>query len=329
MSLPEIFNNRLSVPLIAAPMFLASGPELVIECCKAGVVGTFPALNPRTTKQLDEWLTEIDQELEKFEQETGQKPAPYGVNLIVHKSNPRLLDDLAIMEKHQVKLIVTSLSCNAEVIDRIHAYGGFIFHDVVNVRFAKKAASMNVDGLIAVCGGAGGHAGHWNPLALINGIRQFFDKTVLLAGCVSSGSDIAAAQMMGADMAYAGTRFLATKECCVVDDYKDMIVSSSAADIVYTPAISGVPASFMRASVADGGYDPDDLTPAAEIDFGAEMVGDDEPQKKKAWKDIWSAGQGVEGIAEVLCTGELIARMKKEYQQAHQTQAEKAKAFLP
>ena len=328
MSLPEIFKDRLSIPLIQAPMFLASGPELLIECCKAGVVGTFPALNPRTTEQLDQWLTEVDEALAKFEQETGQKPAPYGVNLVVHKSNPRLLDDLAVIEKHKVQLIITSLSCNAEVIDRIHAYGGVIFHDVVNVRFAKKAASMNVDGLIAVCGGAGGHAGHWNPLALISGIRQFFDKTVLLAGCVSSGSDIAAAQMMGADMAYAGTRFLATKECRVVDDYKDMIVRSSAADIVYTPAISGVPASFIRESVADAGYDPDDLTPAAEIDFGAEMIGDEPTEKKKAWKDIWSAGQGVEDINEVLATKDLVARLKDEYIAAHQAQADKSKAFL-
>ena len=328
MSLPEVLKDRLSLPLIAAPMFLASGPELVIECCKAGVVGTFPALNPRTTEQLDEWLNEIDKQLAQFEQETGQKPAPYGVNLIVHKSNPRLLDDLAVIEKHQVKLIITSLSCNAEVIDRIHAYGGIVFHDVVNVRFAKKAASMNVDGLIAVCGGAGGHAGHWNPLSLIGELREFFDKTILLAGCVSRGSDIAAAQMMGADLAYAGTRFLATKECRVVDDYKDMIVRSSAADIVYTPAISGVPASFMRESVIDAGYDPDDLTPAAEIDFGAEMVGEDKTDKKKAWKDIWSAGQGAGGIHDVPTTAELVSRLKAEYQQAHEAQAKKSQRYL-
>ncbi len=330
MSLPELFKNRLSIPVVAAPMFLASGPELVAACCKAGVVGTFPALNQRSTEGLDQWLTFIAESLAAYEKDSGLLAAPYGVNLVVHKTNPRLEEDLAMIVKHRVPLVITSLGAASEVVDQIHAYGGLVFHDVVNVRHAKKAAGVGVDGLIAVSAGAGGHAGDWNPFALVSEIRQFFDKTLLLSGCLSTGKDVAAAQMMGADLAYMGTRFNGTAESRVESDYKSMLTEASAGDIVYTPAISGVPASFIRQSIESAGLDPRNLTPAAHIDFGAELMGDEEDdssaqvsQEKKAWRDIWSAGQGIGSINDIPTTQALVERMIVEYQQAHQSQTEK------
>lgn len=326
MALPELFKDRLSIPVVAAPMFLASGPQLVIECCKAGVVGTFPALNQRSTEGLDQWLTEINAELERYEAETGKKPAPFGVNLIVHKSNPRLEADLAICVKHKVPLIITSLGAVTEVVDTIHGYGGLVFHDVINAKHAKKAASVGVDGLIAVAAGAGGHAGTWSPFALINEIRQFFDKTVLLSGCQSSGSDIAAAQMMGADLAYMGTRFIGTRECQVQEEYKQQLTESSAADIVYTPAISGVHASFIRQSIERAGLDLATLKKPDHVDFGAELDeanSGEKTDKAKPWKEVWSAGQGVGSINDVPTAAELIERLKGEYRDAHAVQQEK------
>jgi len=326
MALPDLFKDRLSIPVVAAPMFLASGPQLVIECCKGGVVGTFPALNQRSTEGLDQWLTEINAELERYEAETGKKPAPFGVNLIVHKSNPRLKADLAICVKHKVPLIITSLGAVTEVVDAIHNYGGFVFHDVINAKHAKKAASVGVDGLIAVAAGAGGHAGNWSPFALINEIRQFFDKTLLLSGCQSSGSDIAAAQMMGADLAYMGTRFIGTQECQAQEDYKRQLTESTAADIVYTPAISGVPASFIRQSIERAGLDLTTLEKPDHIDFGAELDeanSGEKTDKAKPWKEIWSAGQGVGSISDVPTTAELIERLKSEYRDAHAAQQAK------
>jgi nitronate monooxygenase len=318
MSLPTLFNNRLSLPLVAAPMFLASSPELLIECCKAGIVGTFPALNQRTSEGLDAWLTEINEKLAQIEQQVGKKPAPFGVNLIVHKSNARLHQDLALCVKHQVPLIITSLGVSQEVVDTIHGYGGIVFHDVVNVRFAKKAASVGVDGLIAVAAGAGGHAGTWSPFSLINEIRQFFDKTILLSGCLSTGRDIAAAKVMGADLAYMGTRFIGTKECPVQAEYKQQLLESSAADITYTPAISGVPASFIRQSIEAAGLDIDTMQAPKYIDFGAELDdanSSEKTDKSKPWKDIWSAGQGVGSIDDLPTVDELVTRLKEEYHQ--------------
>ncbi len=323
MALPELFKNRLSVPVVAAPMFLASGPSLVTECCKAGVVGTFPALNQRSTEGFESWLTEIGEELARYEQETGKQPAPFGVNLIVHKSNPRLHDDLAVCVKHKVPLIITSLGAMPEVVDAVHSYGGIVFHDVVNAKHARKAASVGVDGLIAVANGAGGHAGTWNPFALVNEIRQFFDKTVLLSGCQSTGSDVAAAQMMGADLSYMGTRFIGTQECAVQQEYKDQLTETSAADIVYTPVVSGVPASFIGQSITRAGLDIKTMVKPDHIDFGAELddAADDTKQNTaKPWKDIWSAGQGVGSIDDVPSTKELIQRLKEEYVAAHTAQ---------
>lgn len=319
MSFPQSFINRLRIPVVAAPMFLASGPDLVVECCRAGVVGTFPALNQRSTQGLDEWLSAINARLAQHEQETGTKAAPYGVNLIVHKSNPRLQQDLECCVKHKVPLIITSLGAVSEVVDAVHRYGGLVFHDVVNARHAKKAASVGVDGLIAVAAGAGGHAGTLSPFALINEIRQFFDKTLLLSGCLSTGRDIAAAQMLGADLVYMGTRFLATSESQIEGDYKNLLVEAQSADVVYTPQISGVHANFLQQSIAAAGLDLATMEKPDHVDFGAEMGEEKESvadSKAKPWIDIWSAGQGVGGISGVLSTQDLVILLDKQYREA-------------
>ena len=243
------FINDLSLPAVAAPMFLISGPKLVIECCKNGIVGTFPALNQRSTEGFEEWVVEIKVALAAFEKETGKKAAPFGVNLIVHPTNPRVQPDLEVCIKHQVPLIITSLGAVSDLVNAVHSYGGLVYHDVIKKRHAEKAAEAGVDGLILVAAGAGGHAGTLNPMALINEIKQFFNKAILLSGCISTGNDIASALQMGADMAYMGTRFINVKESMAHDDYKKMILESSAEDIVYTAAVSGVNANFLRPSL--------------------------------------------------------------------------------
>jgi nitronate monooxygenase len=323
MSLPELLKNRLQIPAVAAPMFLASGPELVIETCKAGMVGSFPALNQRTSAGFEEWLNTINSALAAFEKDTGKQAAPFAVNLIVHKTNPRLEADLALCVKHKVPMIITSLGAVKSVIDAVHSYGGLVFHDVINPRHARKAADAGVDGLIAVCAGAGGHAGSLSPFALVAEIREFFDKTLLLAGAISKGSDIAAAQMMGADLAYMGTRFINTQESLVQPEYKQMIVDSKASDIVYTPNISGVFANFLKPSIENAGLDPNNLKPKTDIDFGQELEVDaDNNSGDKAggaWKQIWSAGQGVGSIDNTPSTAELISTLINEYQKARST----------
>jgi nitronate monooxygenase len=318
MTIPAEFTHRIRLPLIASPMFIASGVELVIESCKAGIVGTFPALNQRTSEGFEAWLVKIQTRLADWEQQTGNQAAPFGVNLIVHRSNPRWQADLDICIKHKVPLVITSLGAVADLVDAVHAYGGLVFHDVVNARHGKKAAAAGVDGLIAVCNGAGGHAGVTNPFALVAEIRQFFDKTVILAGSLSHGRDVAAAEMMGADMAYMGTRFLATTEANIDDDYQAMLINSSANDILYTPKISGVNANFIRQSIIDADIDPADLTPKSELDFGAELDIDDKQNtgEKKAWRDIWSAGQGVGSIDKVFSTTQLVDKLVTEYHDA-------------
>lgn len=318
MPIPIEFTNRLRIPLIASPMFIASGLALVIETCKAGIIGTFPALNQRSSEGFEDWLIEIQSTLSNWEIQSGKKAAPFGVNLIVHKSNPRWQADLALCVKYKVPLIITSLGAVADLVNDVHSYGGLVFHDVVNARHAQKAAEAGVDGIIGVCNGAGGHAGSTNPFALVSEIRQFFDKTILLAGSLSHGRDIAAAQMMGADMAYMGTRFLATEEANIATDYQDMIINSSAKDILYTPKISGVNANFIRQSIMDAGIDPTDLTPKAELDFGAELDIENKPDAsdKKAWRDIWSAGQGVGSIDQVVSAAKLVDKLADEYHHA-------------
>lgn len=316
MPLSPIFDG-LRLPAVAAPMFLGSGPELVAACCEAGVVGTFPALNQRTTQGFAEWLVAIDARLAGFHERTGQRPAPFGVNLIVHKSNTRLEADLEVLAHHRVPLVITSLGAMPGVVAAVHDYGGLVFHDVTTGKHARKAAEAGVDGLIAVAAGAGGHAGSWSPFALLQEIRTFFDKTVLLAGAITSGADIAAAQVMGADLAYLGTRFLATQESMVVPEYKQMLVDATAGDVVYTPAISSIPASFLRQSIRAAGLDPDNLAAPGKVDLEHITQPYSKPtENKKAWRDIWSAGQGVGGIATLPSVGELVAQLRVEYHAA-------------
>lgn len=306
MSLPEIFRGRLSLPVVAAPMFLVSQPDLVIAQCKAGIAGTFPTLNARPLAQLDAWLKQITEAVA-----TSPQAAPFGVNLVVHKANTRLAEDFELTEKYKVPFVITSVGDPGDLVKRVHGYGGLVFHDVTTVRHAKKAIAAGVDGLILVCAGAGGHAGTLSPFALVHEVRQIFKGTIILAGAISTGAHIKAAQVIGADLAYLGTRLIATKEAHAVEGYKQMIVDSAAADIVYTPHFSGVPASYMRASIAAAGLDPEKvLGPREGASLGLEEKDDNGP---KAWRDIWSAGQGVGAITDIPSVAELIARLKTEY----------------
>lgn len=312
MSLPDLLEQRLRLPVVAAPMFLISNPQLVLACCRNGVVGSFPALNQRDSSGFKAWLEEIEAGLALLD-----NPAPYAVNLIVHNSNERLEADLAICIEHKVPIVITSLGAVKEVVDAIHGYGGLVFHDVTTRRHAEKAAEAGVDGLIAVAAGAGGHAGTWSPFALVAEIRQFFDRTVLLAGCINHGREILAAQVVGADLAYLGTRFIGTTESHAPDAYKEMLLASRAADIIHTPAVSGVPASFMRKSLETAGFDMAALNSKGEAGNKLKPLSDE----AKAWKTVWSAGQGVGEISDLPSTDQLIARLDEQYRQAlHLTQ---------
>lgn len=319
------FYNDLKLPAIAAPLFLISGPELVIECCKNGIVGTFPALNQRTTAGFESWVVTIKTALAAFEQETGKKAAPFGVNLIVNPLNTRVQPDLEICIKHQVPLIITSLGAVPELVDAVHSYGGLVYHDIIKKRHAEKAAAAGVDGLILVAAGAGGHAGTLHPIALINQIKQFFEKTILLSGCISNGNDIASALQMGADLAYMGTRFINVKESLADSDYQQMIIDSSAEDIVYTAAVSGVNANFLRPSLEAMGITEAMWKQKGKLDFGAE--GDDVQAEAKAWKTIWSAGQGVTSIHDVVTVSELVDTLKQEFKTALERQQEVFRTF--
>ena len=307
MSLPTLLQQRLRLPVVAAPMFLVSNPQLVLACCNSGVVGSFPALNQRDSSGFRAWLEELQAGLH-------DDAAPYAVNLIVHPSNPRLQDDLAICVEKRVPIIITSLGAVKEVVDAVHSYGGLVFHDVTTRRHAEKAAEAGVDGLIAVAAGAGGHAGTWSPFSLVAEIRQFFDKTLLLAGCLNHGHEILAAQLLGADLAYFGTRFIGTTESHAPDAYKDMLLASRAADIIHTPAVSGVPASFMRQSLEAAGFDMTALQNKGDVNFGSKLkpISDE----AKAWKTVWSAGQGVGEINDLPGVDQLVARLDVEYRKA-------------
>lgn len=309
----EIFPN-LRLPVIASPMFLISGPQLVIECCKNNIIGTFPSVNQRTTDGFENWLIEIETALEKYNNENEKAAAPFGVNLVVHKTNPRWKEDLKIVVKHKVPLVITSLGAATEVVDAIHSYGGLIFHDVTNPYHAQKAAAANVDGIIAVSGGAGGHAGSTNPFALIGEIRSFFKKTIILGGALSTGQDIAAAMQMGADLAYMGTRFINVKESQASDDYQQMIIDCNSMQIVYTPSITGVKANFLMPSLEQAGYDVKQLVNPTEVNYGEKLT----PAKEgsKAWVDTWSAGHGCGVIQDVPSTAELVERLEKEFKEA-------------
>ncbi len=294
--------------MIGAPMFIVSGPELVIAQCQAGVIGGFPALNARPQAALADWLIQIKESLAEYAGINPDQPvAPYAVNQIVHASNSRLLDDMATCIEHEVPIIITSLRPPAEVVTAVHSYGGLVFHDVINLRHARKAIEQGVDGIIAVCAGAGGHAGALSPFVLVKEIRQHFDGAIILSGCITSGSDVLAAKAMGADLAYSGTRFIATKEARAVPAYKEMIVDSQADDIVYSSLFTGIHGSYLKGSIENAGLDPNDLPD------GQANAMDFDNADAKAWKDIWGAGQGVGDIDDIPATRDLIMAMEREY----------------
>ncbi|MGE5471003.1 MAG: NAD(P)H-dependent flavin oxidoreductase [Bacteroidota bacterium] len=306
MPIPQSLQKGLALPVICAPMFIVSNPELVIAQCKGGLIGSFPALNARPMEVLDDWLTRIKAALADDPQ-----AAPFAVNQIIHPSNERLEHDMALCIKHQVPLIITSLSAPTAIVPPVHAYGGKVFHDVISVRHAEKALEAGVDGLILVCAGAGGHAGTLSPFALVGEIRKFYDGPIALSGSITNGRAILAAQAMGADFAYIGTRFIATHEAHAVEAYKQAIIDSAAADVVYTPYFTGVHGNYLKKSIVASGLDPANLPEKdkTSMNFGAAAGA-------KAWKDIWGAGQGVGTITEVLPTADLVARLKEEYRSA-------------
>ena len=312
------FYKSLDLPLIAAPLFLISGPEMVIECCKNGIVGTFPALNQRTTEGFEDWIVQIKDALELFEKETGKKAAPFGVNLIVHPTNIRVKADLDVCEKHKVPLIITSLGAVPQIVDLVHSYGGLVYHDIIKKRHAEKASEAGVDGLVLVAAGAGGHAGTLHPIPLINEVKKIFNKTIVLSGCLSNGNDIASALQMGADIAYMGTRFINVKESQAEQNYKDMIMRSGAEDIVYTAAVSGVNASFLRPSLEVMGITEEQWKDTKKIDFG--NTSDLAESVAKAWKTIWSAGQGVSSITDSPKVTDLVLQLKSEFIEAVESQ---------
>ncbi|MEC7377008.1 MAG: nitronate monooxygenase family protein [Pseudomonadota bacterium] len=315
MPLPALLKDTLSLPLVAAPMFLISGPALALACCKQGIVGSFPALNQRTSEGFEDWLVQMNEELAAFRSaHPDVKTAPYAVNLIVHRTNPRWQADLELCVKHQVPIVITSLGAASQVVEAVHSYGGVVFHDVTNQKHARKAAEAGVDGIIAVAAGAGGHAGTVNPVVLVHEIREVFDGTILLAGGLSHGEDLLAAQALGADLGYMGTRFINTAESQADDAYRNMIIEAVSADIIHTPAVSGVPASFMRQSLEAAGYAMDRLNQAGEVNYGEKLKPMDD--EAKAWKTVWSAGQGVSQIHDVLPVEDLVRRLSEEYGQA-------------
>ena len=307
-------RDRLSIPVIGSPMFIVSGPELVIAQCKAGIVGSFPALNARPKEALDEWLTQISSELELARAaDPERKVAPYAVNQIVHASNDRLEHDLEVCIRHKVPIIITSLRAPDDVVRHVHSYGGVVFHDVISRRHAEKALEAGVDGLILVCSGAGGHAGTLSPFALVPEVRRMFDGPIILSGAIASGASVLAAEAMGADFAYMGTRFIATREARAADDYKDAIVESSASDIVYSSLFTGVNGNYLKKSIVNAGLDPNALP---EADKSTMNFSSGTGSKAKAWRDIWGAGQGVGQIHDVPATADLVTRLIAEYHQA-------------
>lgn len=313
MALPAIFDN-LRLPIIGSPLFIVSGPELVIAQCKAGVVGSFPALNARPASQLDEWLHQITEELAAHNRDHPDRPAaPYAVNQIVHKSNNRLQEDIAICAKWQVPLTITSLGAQVELNDAVHSWGGIVLHDVINDRFAHKAIEKGADGLIPVAAGAGGHAGVTSPFALMREIREWFDGPVALSGSIAHGASVLAAQAMGADFGYIGSAFIATKEANAVDGYKDNIVEAKAADIVYSDLFTGVSGNYLRQSIERAGMDPNNLPKG---DISTMNFGSGGNSEAKAWKDIWGSGQGIGAVKAVKTVAEFVDQLEAEYRAA-------------
>lgn len=311
MALPEILKKDLRIPVVAAPLFIISHPPLVLAQCKAGVVGSFPALNARPAEQLEDWLAEVTETLAAYNAAIPQRrAAPFAVNQIVHRSNARLEHDIAVCVKHKVPIVITSLGAVPEVNEAVHSYGGIVLHDIIHDRHARKAIEKGADGLIAVATGAGGHAGTLSPFALVQEIRQWFDGPLLLSGAIANGGAILAAQAMGADLAYVGSPFIATREARAVDEYKQMIVDSKAADIVYSNLFTGVHGNYLKGSIRAQGMDPDHLPQSdpSKMDFSSGSA--------KAWKHIWGCGQGIGAVTEITGTAELVDRLAREYEAA-------------
>ena len=314
MALPPVLRDRLRLPVIGSPLFIISGPDLVIAQCKAGIVGSFPALNARPVSLLDEWLHRITEELAAWDRDHPETPsAPFAVNHIVHKSNDRLETDVELSTKWKAPVVITSLGAREDVNAAVHSYGGVVMHDVINDRFARKAIEKGADGLIPVAAGAGGHAGTLSPFALIHALREWFEGPIALSGAIADGHAILAAQAMGADLAYVGSAFIATQEANADAAYKDMIVASTGEDIVYTNLFTGVHGNYLRPSIVAAGLDPDDLP---QSDPSRMNFGSGGNQKAKAWRDIWGCGQGIGAVKEIPTAGDLVARLSAEYEQA-------------
>ncbi len=324
MDVVNFLKDKTRVPVIGAPLFTVSYPELVLAQCKAGVVGSFPALNARPEEKLSEWLTMMKKELEEYRTDNPDAViAPFAVNQICHHSNNRLEHDMEMCVEHEVPIVITSLRAPKFVVDAVHSYGGAVMHDVINIRHAKKAIDEGADGLILVCAGAGGHAGALSPFALVREVREFFDGPVALSGSISHGASVLSAQAMGADFAYIGTRFIATQEANASQGYKDMIVESSAKDIMYSPTFTGVHGNYLRPSVVNAGLDPEDLPYADKNDMNFGSSGKDMDKsiaqgdnQKKAWKDIWGSGQGIGNLHEVPTVMEAVDALVEEYEEA-------------
>ena len=323
MPIPDSIKDNISIPVIGAPLFLISVPDLVIAQCKAGIIGSFPALNARPQHVLEEWIVRIKTELKEYqEQNPDKKVAPFAVNQICHGSNDRLQGDMEICVKHEVPIIITSLRPPAEVVEAAHSYGGLVFHDVINVRHAKKAADMGVDGLILVCAGAGGHAGALSPFALLREVKSWFNGTIILSGSIGDGYSVASALALGADFAYLGTRFIATNEANAEPEYKQMLIESSANDIVYSNLFTGVLGNYLKPSIQNAGLDPDNLPTA---DKSAMNFGSGGNTDSKAWKDIWGSGQGIGLIEDAPTVESLVERIRAEFNEATSEFNNKAK----
>jgi len=323
MPIPNSIKDNISIPVIGAPLFLISVPDLVIAQCKAGIIGSFPALNARPQHVLEEWIVRIKTELKEYQdQNPDKKVAPFAVNQICHGSNDRLQGDMEICVKHEVPIIITSLRPPAEVVEAAHSYGGLVFHDVINVRHAKKAADMGVDGLILVCAGAGGHAGALSPFALLREVKSWFDGTIILSGSIGDGYSVASALALGADFAYLGTRFIATHEANAEPEYKQMLIESSANDIVYSNLFTGVLGNYLKPSIQNAGLDPDNLPTA---DKSAMNFGSGGNTDSKAWKDIWGSGQGIGLIEDAPTVESLVKRIRAEFNEATSEFNNKAK----
>jgi nitronate monooxygenase len=314
MTIPKALDGKLSVPVIGSPLFIISNPALVIAQCKAGVVGSFPALNARPAAKLDDWLSEITETLADYAAKNPHLPvAPFAVNQIVHKSNDRLEHDVAACVKHKVPVVITSLGARTEVNDAIHSYGGIVLHDIINVTHARKALEKGADGLIAVCAGAGGHAGTLSPFALIQEIREFFDGPLIVSGSIATGAAVLACQAMGADLAYIGSAFIATKEANASEAYKQAVVDGSADDIVYSSLFTGVHGNYLKPSVRAAGLDPDNLP---EGDVTKMNFGSGGNTEAKAWRDIWGSGQGIGAVKAVQTAGEYVETLRRQYDEA-------------